>query len=134
MKEITLNEKEVVTIGKIKQLLVELGIPVNVKGFNYLASSILELSKERNKISVIHSKIALLYDTTDYSVEKNMRYAISKSLLIVDKDTFKKVFGESLEKLHIENKANITASHYMYSVLEYLQNNNKKLLPTVVQA
>lgn len=71
---------------KTENVLLELGITPNLKGFDYIceAVEILSTPKERVKIvNGIYADIAKEFNTTNTRVERAIRHAISK----MDKDS-----------------------------------------------
>ena len=64
----------------VKKRLLEMGIPVSVKGFGFILSAIMILARSDwncDKIMLLYKKIAQEKGVTSASVERNIRYALS---------------------------------------------------------
>ncbi len=66
--------------NKAVNALIEMGMPANIKGFQYIAEA-MELFKAdevwRMKISMLYYKLSVMYDTTPAAVERAIRHAFS---------------------------------------------------------
>lgn len=108
---------------EVKNVLIELGVPVNVRGYRYLVSSIVGVTRDPawKKLTLdVYADIAKEYGKSSGSVEKNIRYAIAKSLDSAPEDKIREVFGVSNESF----KDGITASRYIYGISEYIKRRN----------
>lgn len=96
---------------KIKEMLLELGIVPNLKGFDYICYGLECLLKSNKKISmrVLYTDIAIKFDSTVMQTERCIRHAFSK----LDKES------ESFKKYILcEGKTN---SEMLYALKTYLE-------------
>ncbi|WP_282937594.1 sporulation initiation factor Spo0A C-terminal domain-containing protein [Paenibacillus sp. RC67] len=84
---------------KVVRLLNFLGVPIHVKGFQYLKEAILIVMRDPEAISAItrsvYPVIAEEYRTTPSRVERGIRHAIEVCWVRKDKDSLKEAFGNS---------------------------------------
>ena len=69
---------------RVQEILMEIGIPANLKGFKYILD-IMELFEEdeawRNaKMMIVYEKVARMNKTNYCRVEKSIRYAFSNAV------------------------------------------------------
>ena len=88
--------------NKAVNALIEMGMPANIKGFQYIADA-MELFEQdqvwREKTTYLYYKLSKMYDTTPANVERAIRHAFSVVL--------KKGYLEAVEKyLTTQNTAN----------------------------
>lgn len=82
---------------RIKQILFDLGIPVSLRGFDYLADGIeYAIETKRPKMGMLYLYVGNKYNTRDIRVEKGIRHAISK----IDRksEAFKKYVGMNVHR------------------------------------
>lgn len=96
----------------IKNILVNLDIPVSFLGFKYIKTSILHiLNEEIYQITRIYEVVARKHKTTASRVEKAVRYALERSKAnkyfeiehkISNKEFIELIKNETLDKLFVE--------------------------------
>lgn len=66
------------TRGTVEGVLLELGIPVGVKGFQYIPDAVMLLDSGWDKVSInrIYLKIATMYGDKPKNVERTIRHAL----------------------------------------------------------
>lgn len=115
-----------------KQILHKMGISKKYIGFDYIVSSIVLISENENILhelnKVLYVDIAKLYNTTPYSVERNIRYAIHKAWSTSNNNSYimRIIFGDCLKCSRISNKL------FLELLYEYIRqyNNFKSLFST----
>ena len=83
---------------KIRMLLNKVGMPVEIKGYNYWVKAIL-IYKSTNGIvqmQLIYQQVAENYGITPASVERAMRFAIECTCEKCDKEMFYTIFGKNI--------------------------------------
>ena len=66
-----------ITREKVEDVLLRMGMSVNLKGFGYIRDSVLMLDAEKDiKLTYLYFKIAKEYGTTAQGVERAIRHAI----------------------------------------------------------
>ncbi len=103
----------------VKKLLKEMGVPLNIKGYRYLSSAIVTLSKEKGmKISLgLYPKVARDFATTSSRVERAIRHAVERTFERGNYDVINEVFGTKVSA----TKGKLTNSEFMYACIEYLE-------------
>lgn len=86
---------------KITDMLHNLGIPSNIKGYSYIRDGI-EMMYEDTSLSgaitkELYPKIAKSYETTSSRVERAIRHAIEVSWTRGDYDLMEELFGNSVD-------------------------------------
>lgn len=105
----------------ISGLMLELGIPAHLKGYQYLRTAIsmcvadMELIGSVTKL--LYPDLARQYLTTDQKIERAIRNAIEVSWERGNGELFKKLFGYSNSTEH--NRP--TNSEYIASVADYVR-------------
>lgn len=109
------------TENMISGLMLELGIPAHLKGYQYLRSAInmcvdnMELIGSVTKL--LYPDLAKKYATTDQKIERAIRNAIEVSWERGNAELFKKLFGYSNGSGH----SRPTNSEYIASVADYVR-------------
>ena len=109
------------TENMISGLMLELGIPAHLKGYQYLRSAInmcvddMELIGSVTKL--LYPDLAKKYATTDQKIERAIRNGIDVSLERGNAELFKKLFGYSNGSGH----SRPTNSEYIASVADYVR-------------
>lgn len=102
-------------------ILHELGIPSNVKGYNYIKEGIKETYINPNSIDKItkylYPYIANKYNTTTSRVEGAIRHAIEISFRRGNLDTIYEIFGHSIDI----DKSKPTNSNFISTIAEKLR-------------
>lgn len=103
----------------VKKLLKEMGVPLNIKGYRYLSSAIVSLSKEKGmKISLgLYPKVAREFATTGSRVERAIRHAVERTFERGNYEIINEVFGSKVSA----TKGKLTNSEFMYACIEYLE-------------
>ncbi len=106
---------------KVSDLLHDLGVPSQIKGFQYLRDGILMLYQSTGYIGgitkEIYPEIARRYHTTTSRVERAIRHAIEVSWNRADYDIMNKIFGHSIDY----DRAKPTNSEFMVTLSDALR-------------
>lgn len=109
---------------KVSELLHDLGIPSQIKGYQYLREGILMLYEQASLIGGItkevYPEIASRYNTTPSRVERAIRHAIEVSWNRADYDVMNKIFGHSIDY----DRAKPTNSEFMATLSDSLRLNH----------
>jgi two-component system response regulator (stage 0 sporulation protein A) len=102
-------------------ILHELGIPSNIKGYEYIKEGIIETYNNPNMMSKItkdlYPYIANKYNTTISRVEGAIRHAIEISFRRGNLDTIHEIFGHSIDI----DKSKPTNSSFISTIVEKLR-------------
>ena len=108
---------------QVTELLHNLGVPSQIKGYQYLREGILMLYESTGLIGGItkevYPEIALRYNTTPSRVERAIRHAIEVSWNRADYDMMNKIFGHSIDY----HRAKPTNSEFMVTLSDALRLN-----------
>lgn len=81
----------------VNNVFLELGIPQNVKGYDYLMAAMLLANDEPDLVRAmyreLYPRIADLFNTTPSRVERSMRHAIELAWNNSDQETLHEMFG-----------------------------------------
>lgn len=118
---ISIESKEII----ITRILHDLGLPSNMKGYDYIKEAI---NIVYNKINISFTKdvypiIANIYKTTPNNVERNIRHAIDISWNRGNWDLMEEIFGYSID----QEKAKPTNKEYIITIADLLKQKNKAL-------
>lgn len=84
----------------ITNILLEIGIPAHIKGYQYIREGIMMAFYDRNMLHYItkflYPSIAKKYHTTSSSVERTIRHAIEVAWHRGDLNTLEEVFGNTV--------------------------------------
>lgn len=109
----------------IKDLLHNLGVPSNLKGYWYIIKAIeLLIMKKDNKLSNIYKEISNQYNTKISNIESSIRYAIEISWNRGDTELIDKIFGYSIDLSRVKP----TNTEYITSIAEIIINNDYKVI------
>ena len=112
---------------KTSELLHNLGIPSQIKGYQYLREGILLLYQNNDFIGGItrnlYPEIARLHDTTASRVERAIRHAIEVSWNRGDYNIMNKLFGHSIDF----DRAKPTNSEFLVTISDALRLGNKSI-------
>ncbi len=105
----------------VKKLLKEMGVPMNIKEYQYLSKAIVLLSKEKGmKISLgLYPKVAKEFGTTGSRVERSIRHAVERTFEI---GNYTEVCGTKVSV----KKGKMTNSEFMYAIVDYLEEQLEK--------
>ena len=108
---------------QVTELLQNLGVPSQIKGYQYLREGILMLYESTGLIGGItkevYPEIALRYNTTPSRVERAIRHAIEVSWNRADYEMMNKIFGHSIDY----DRAKPTNSEFMVTLSDALRLN-----------
>ena len=97
----------------ITNILLEIGIPAHIKGYQYIREGIMMSFHDRNMLNYItkflYPAIAKKYKTNSSSVERTIRHAIEVAWKRGNIDTLTEVFGNTVS----EGKGKPTNSEFM---------------------
>ena len=86
---------------KVTDLLLKLGVPAHIKGYQYLREAILMATEEPDIINAVtkelYPTVAKKYDTTSSRVERAVRHAIEVAWDRGDMDTLNSFFGYTVQ-------------------------------------
>ncbi len=112
---------------KITEMLHDLGVPSQIKGYQYLRDGILMLYESTDLIGgitkEIYPEIASRYHTTVSRVERAIRHAIEVSWSRADFALMNKVFGHSIDF----DRAKPTNSEFMVTLSDVLKLESNRL-------
>ena len=85
---------------EITKLFVDIGIPANLKGYNYLKTAIIECVYNHHQIDFmtkeLYPLIGLKYDCSGMSVERSMRTAVRVAVERGNEKTLDELFGHTI--------------------------------------
>lgn len=106
---------------KVSNLLHDLGVPSQIRGFQYLREGILMLYQSTGLIGGItkdvYPEIARRYNTTSSRVERAIRHAIEVSWNRADYQMMNQIFGHSIDY----DRAKPTNSEFMVTLSDALR-------------
>lgn len=109
---------------KVSEMLLELGVPANLKGFRYLKTAILMCFDDETKIEhitkSIYPDIANIYHTTPSRVERGMRHSLENMIERGNLDYIYRFFGNSISR----NTGKPTNSQFIATCAEHLITGN----------
>lgn len=105
----------------ITNILLEIGIPAHIKGYQYIREGIMMSFADPNMLHYItkflYPGIAKKYHTTSSSVERTIRHAIEVAWRRGDIETLEEVFGNTISA----NKGKPTNSEFMALLTDKLR-------------
>lgn len=109
------------TEQEISGLMLELGIPAHLKGYQYLRTAIIMCVEDMELIGsvtkLLYPELAKKYTTTVQKIERAIRNAIEVSWERGNSELFERLFGYSNGSEH--NRP--TNSEYIASVADYIR-------------
>lgn len=132
--ETTLTDNSVITnpiaISKltndITELFIDLAIPTNVKGFEYLRYAIILKCLYPEKYwlltKALYPEIAKHYSTTCTRVERACRYAIERGYSRGNMELYDEIFGHTVDS----KKGNLVNSVFITTLSEYINHNKRE--------
>lgn len=107
---------------KITNLMLQLGIPSNIKGFAYTRTAILYLIKvyDIHQFAItkdIYPEVAKIHNTTVSRAERGMRYAVDVAWGRGNSSLQEEIFGYSTNP----NKGRPTNSEFLMRLADYLK-------------
>lgn len=109
---------------QITQIMKMLGVPANVKGYEFLRDAILICYNDTNALhvsKVLYPVIAKKREIKPASVERSIRFAIEKAFDRGDIEIFEKYFGNSISP----KKGKTTNGEFIVAIVDYLRVKNK---------
>lgn len=108
-------------INEVTKILLELGIPTNVKGYQYVREGILIAIRDMSMLhyitKFIYPSIAEKYDATPGSVERAIRNAIEICFTRTGGDILYKTFGNAIDA----EKGKVTNSEFIGLIADKLR-------------
>ena len=105
----------------ISGLMLELGIPAHLKGYQYLRTAIIMCVEDMELIGsvtkLLYPDLAKRYMTTDQKIERAIRNAIEVSWERGNGELFSELFGYGNSTDHVRP----TNSEYIASVADYVR-------------
>jgi len=102
----------------ITDIMLDIGVPAHLKGYQYLRDAILLSGRDMELVSsvtkLLYPTIARHFKTTDQKVERAIRNAIEVSWTRGNTETFEKVFGYSAQT----GRARPTNSEYIARIAD----------------
>ena len=105
---------------ELSKILHDLGIPSNIKGYEYVRDAIIRLYNDPEMTSItkdLYPEIASKYDTSTSKVERAIRHAIEVSSNRGDLDLMEEIFGHSVDM----DKAKPTNSEFISTLADKLK-------------
>ncbi len=120
--DVTPHQQTVSRSERFYNLMKELGIPANLKGYNYLieAISILLTDKEMYDGAItkeLYPAIAKKYKTTSSRVERAIRHAIEVATDRASVEIMYKIFGMTASA----DSGRLTNSEFIYGAANYIE-------------
>lgn len=107
---------------KVSDALKKIGVPLNVKGYRFVLSAIIDVTKNPAAIERvtqgIYPKVAKEFDTTPTRVERSIRHAIDLAWERGDAKTQNKIFAHTYR-----NRP--TNSEFIATVADFIRLGNK---------
>lgn len=105
---------------ELSKILHDLGIPSNIKGYEYVRDAIIRLYNDPEMTSItkdLYPEIANKYDTSTSKVERAIRHAIEVSSNRGDIELMEEIFGHSVDM----DKAKPTNSEFIVTLADKLK-------------
>lgn len=126
-----INDNNIISIEPtesiITKLLHDLGLPSNIKGYDYIKEGIIISYNNPHNISFtrdVYPIIANKYKSTSKNVERAIRHAIDISWNRGNWDLMEEIFGYSIN----QEKAKPTNKEYILTIVDNLKQKNKAIL------
>ena len=105
----------------VDSVFLELGIPQNVKGYDYLMAAVLLATDEPELIQAmtkeLYPRVADLFNTTESRVERAMRHALELAWNNSDPETLYNLFGYTVGA----TKGRLTNSNFIATMANKLR-------------
>ena len=103
----------------IMKLFIKLGIPSNIRGYEYLKEAILYVMENGQVFMTkeLYPDVAKKLKTTSSKVERAIRYAIGMVFERGDPNTIRECFGFTINP----EKNTLTNSEFIYTIVEHLK-------------
>ena len=107
--------KEIISI-----YLKRLGIPADVRGYAILKDAIELTINDASYVRGVHKNLYVVlakkYNVTTKNIERNIRYAIGKVALSVNRDLMKEIFSNTINP----EKVKVTNVKFIATLSEYI--------------
>lgn len=104
-------------MDKIYKILVDLGMPIHLLGFEFAHSTIQHIitncKVDKTPITELYHIIGKIHNANNVQVERNIRHSIEYAIKRGLSDTWIELFG---------NKQHVTNSEFLYTVALYCKN------------
>ena len=105
---------------RISNILKDLGVAPNLKGYHYLKYAIEKVSDDftivNNVTKIMYPLVAEAFDTTPQRVERAMHHAIETGWAVADYDLMCTMFGNTVKS----KKVAPTNSQYVATIVDYM--------------
>lgn len=105
----------------VSEELIKMGVPMNIKGFNYLGTAITMLIKDPMLVDSmtksLYPEVAKAYCTTAQRVERSMRHAVEVAFERGDEDYLDRLFSSTVSSY----KGKVTNSEFIARVSRKLR-------------
>ena len=105
----------------ITDIMLDVGVPANLKGYHYLRDAILLSGRDMEVVScvtkLLYPTVAKRFKTTNQKVERAIRNAIEVSWERGNTETFEKMFGYSAQ----EGRTRPTNSEYIARIADMIR-------------
>ena len=113
-------------IAEVTEIIRDIGIPANIKGYQYIREGIIMCVNDSNNLNYItkllYPSIAKKYNTTSSSVERAIRHAIEVAFARGQIDTINDMFGYTVNAF----KGKPTNSEFIAMIADKLRIKYKK--------
>ena len=128
VKERKVSDKEMDLRIKISDMLHTLGVPSQIRGYQYIRDGIVMMYEEPDMLKGItkevYPELALKYNTTTSRVERAIRHAIEVSWSRGDYQLMDKYFGNSIDY----DKSKPTNAEFIITLTDRLRLDNKVVM------
>lgn len=103
----------------VSDVLKDLGISPNLKGYHYARSAICRLLENtiNTDFTKIYYYIADEYDSTYSKVERCIRFVVDKMMLKGNHDLITKIFGHCASR----STGRLTNSQFVFGIVDYIR-------------
>lgn len=117
--EETINQEEDTNLRiEITNLLAIIGVPANIKGYNYLREAIIQNYNEKeSSMMKLYSNIGKKFYTSSSAVERGIIYAIEVTWKRGNQDIINNIFGYSINP----EKGKPSNCEFVYKIVDYLK-------------
>lgn len=106
---------------RITEIMREIGIPANLKGYFYVRDAIIMALKEPKLLKTLttrlYPKVAEKYDTTPSRVERAIRHAIEKAWDCGDVSVLNSYFGYATQR----ERGKPTNGQFLSTIVDFIQ-------------
>lgn len=124
LKDKVTSSKEYFIEEYVFNLLIQLGMPINLKGFEYIKYIVCSLIKDpKQSEKNLYRNIGEIYDNEYYNVTYCIRAAIKKAYKKANIKLYEEVFKKTYEECK-----NLKNYEYIFYIVEYVKSNLGKYL------